>query len=1066
LVILASLIAYAQTATATLSGTVRDEKGAVTPNAVVSIADPARGLRRTATTNSEGYFNVPLLPPSNYTLTVSCEGFAPAEIRDIVLNVGDQKSLLVQMKVGVVTGSVIVMPDALLVNTSPAVSTTIDKIFVSNLPLNGRSFQSMILLTPGVTVTAVGQDFGQFSVNGQRASSNAFIVDGVGANIGSTISTGANKNLSLAGSLPGLSVFGGANNLISVDALEEFKIQTSTYAAEFGRQPGGQISLVTRSGANEFRGSLFEYFRNDALDARNYFNKKPAPQTPLRHNQFGGTFSGPIYFPTFGAGGHSVYNGKDRTFFFFSYEGQRLRLPTSGIINVPSLRLRAAAAPALQPILNAFPVPDGPEIVTATPCPAPPDSEDTACDITTNKLFSGFAPWNYGISNPGNLDATGVRIDHSINKKLSIFGRYNDSPSELTSGAYQKVRQGARTRTLTVGGTSILSAILTNEIRFNYSSQRANSQVQGFDPPLEAPELTSGLGGFGSVIFLINGNLAEAATGVVGDTFQRQLNLVDNLSWTNGNHQLKFGLDYRRLTPTYGISSSQGVAFFSELSVRTSLADSGGSFNSLPAEPRFTNFSLYAQDTWKATRRLTLDLGLRWELNPPPTVEDGLTPPVVLGIVGSDVSKATLAPPGTPIYKTDYTAFAPRFGVAYQLFQTPGRETVLRGGFGVYYDLGSGGAAGAFPFGGSKDCPAPIAFPLSNACASRPAPSVQPTLLLHTGTLRINDPNLKLPYTLQWNFSVEQSLGKQQALTVSYVGSAGRRLLTSQLLNRPIAGVVANPNFGQMMYTYNLPTSEYNALQLQYRARLKSRLQALFNYTWSHAIDEDSSDVGTQALDRGNADFDVRHNFSGAISYEIPAPKKGKLLKFVASGWAIDAIVHAQSGLPVQVLVGSSSIIRADGVNVLARPDLVLGIPLYLEDPTVPGGRRFNVAAFAPPPTVCLPSPSGPCVATIARQGALGRNVLRELPNYQMDLALRKDISLNERWKITLKGEAFNVLNHPNFRIYSVDIDSPSNFGVPHSTLNAGLGGLNALHQIGGPIGGQRSIQLSTRLSF
>jgi len=310
---------YGQTATATLSGTVKDPNSAIVPGAAVIVQNDATRLVRNAATDDSGNFTVPLLPPGTYTVTVEQSGFAVVRVPNIILNVGDQKSLAVQLKVGDVKTEVVVTPDASLINTSPAVTNTIDRTFVGNLPLNGRSFQSLILITPGVSVTTSGlTDYGQFSVNGQRSSTNSFIVDGVSANIGTGagVGNGAN-NAAFGGAYPGLTALGGTNNLVSVDALQEFKIQTSTYTAEYGRQPGGQVSLVTRSGTNEVHGSLFEYFRNEALDARDYFNTKPTSQTALRQNIFGGTVSGPLPFLNFGTGGPTFESGKDRMFFSF-----------------------------------------------------------------------------------------------------------------------------------------------------------------------------------------------------------------------------------------------------------------------------------------------------------------------------------------------------------------------------------------------------------------------------------------------------------------------------------------------------------------------------------------------------------------------------------------------------------------------------------------------------------------------------------------------------------------------------------------------------------------------------
>ena len=320
---------HAQGATATLSGVVTDQTGAILPGAGIAVISIAQGFQRTSATNDEGIFVVPLLPPGNYTVKAEHEGFTPAEFRDVILNVNDQRTIKISLKVGNVANQTVdVLDSPALIDESPAVGTTVDRQFVSNLPLNGRSFQSLIALSPGVVVTpATSFNRGQFSVNGQRANANYFTVDGVSANIGANSSDGISQDF--AGSLPGLNTFGGTNSLVSVDALEEFKIQTSTFAPEFGRSPGGQVQILTRSGTNDFHGTFFEYFRNDALDAKDWFvNANRLTKPALRQNDFGFVLGGPVLLPRFGEGGPLVgYNGRNKTFFFFSYEGLRLRQP-------------------------------------------------------------------------------------------------------------------------------------------------------------------------------------------------------------------------------------------------------------------------------------------------------------------------------------------------------------------------------------------------------------------------------------------------------------------------------------------------------------------------------------------------------------------------------------------------------------------------------------------------------------------------------------------------------------------------------------------------------------------
>src|SRR5215213_7394423 len=332
-----SSAAYGQSSSATLSGTVQDQTGARIPGASIALINSQQGTQRLTTTNGDGAFVFVLLPPGRYSVTATKEGFAPIESKGVVLNVNDQVALEIHLNVGELSQTVEIVEGASLINESAAVGTVVDRQFVGNIPLNGRTLQSLITLTPGAVLTrSTGIEQGQFSINGQRADANYFTIDGVSANI--AVTAGSTLGQGGGGALPGLSAFGGTNNLVSVDALQEFKIQTSTYAPEFGRMPGGQVQIVTRPGSNDFHGTLFEYLRNDVLDATDWFTNATATRkTALRQNDFGGVFSGPVLLPRFGEGGRQPwYNGRNRTFFFFSYEGLRLRLPATQASEVPS----------------------------------------------------------------------------------------------------------------------------------------------------------------------------------------------------------------------------------------------------------------------------------------------------------------------------------------------------------------------------------------------------------------------------------------------------------------------------------------------------------------------------------------------------------------------------------------------------------------------------------------------------------------------------------------------------------------------------------------------------------
>lgn len=1021
---------YCQTATATLSGTILDPNGAVVPGAKITITDFGTGVKRTATTNDEGYFTIPLLKPSTYTLNVEHPGFLIAEVKEVVLNVGDTRALKIQMKVGDVKETVNVTGEAPLISESPAVGTVVDRQFVANIPLNGRSFQSLIGLTPGVVLTPNpngGFNYdGQFSVNGQRPTANAFMVDGVSANFGTAPNKGPGTQT--AGNNPGLTAFGTTQSLASVDALQEFKVQTCSYSAEYGRQPGGQISIITRSGTNEFHGSVFDYLRNDKLDANDWFaNANRQPRPPERQNDFGGTFSGPVVLPG--------YNGRNHTFFFFSYEGLRLQLPTFTLTNVPSPSLKQQSSAGVQPILNAFPLPNG------------------------RDLGNGLAEFSASYSNPSNLDATSLRIDHTFNNRLTLFGRFNHVPSETESrntGNLADVNLNRiNTKTLTLGLTADFSKSVINELRFNYSDNYGfNSLTQtsfGGATPLARtvliPSQFDSISAQGAAFFFLPGRTSVSRPLVnfvdQGITSQRQLNVVDNVSYSLGNHQLRFGMDFRRLTPVLNVNTYATEFDFDVLKdVLTSTPDFVIVQAGMPAQPIYNNFSAFGHDRWKATHRLTLDFGLRWEVNPPPDEASGNLPLAVTQI--TNLSTMQLASRDTKLWKTSYNNFAPRFGMAFQLGQTPGRESVLRGGVGVFYDTGNDFSAfqfAVFPFS-ALALPGAVKLPYDpSKIAPPPIPALQTTITPPYGTVYAFDPNLKLPYTVQWNFTVEQSLGMNQVFSLSYVGASGKRLLQRKQLS--LASI--NPLFRTVNLTTNNATSDYQALQTQFQRRLSRGIQALASYTWSHAIDDDSASYTSRAALRGNASFDVRHIFAGAVTYDISVPKGLGGAAMLCRGWSIDTTMHAQSALPVDPIARTFT--TADGTVINVRPNLVGGVPVYVYDRNLPGGRRINRAAFAAPPA--------------NQSGTLGRNILRGLPAWQIDLALRRQFRITEKLNLQFRAEAFNLFNHPNFGTVQTSLTA-ANFGQATNMLNRQLGGLSQLYQIGGP----RSMQFALKIQY
>jgi hypothetical protein len=1034
---------FAQSPNGTISGFVLDPSGAAIVGAQITVVSDVTRLQYSTRTNSDGIYVVTNLPPGPYRIQVERVGFKTLIKPDIALKVQDALSINFTLPIGAVSETVTISGGAPLVDTeSASVSTVVDRNYVENMPLNGRSFQDLILLTPGVVtnspqVAASVGERGEFSVNGQRTESNYYTVDGVSANAG--VDSGTPISVSNSGSLPVSTVLGTTQGLVPVDAMEEFRVQTSTYSAEFGRNPGGQFSFVTRSGTNNWHGTAFDYLRNNVFDANDWFNGFfGKPQPPLRQNDFGGTLGGPIDVP-------SLYHGKNKTFFFFSYEGLRLIQPQAASVSeVPDTALRQSAPRSLQAVLNAFPLQNGPEL--------------------GNGLAEFIGTW----SDPARIDSYSLRLDHMLNEKLKLFFRFANTPSSSQSRAGGIFRDPSNlfindltARTYTVGATGFFLSHLTNEFRLNYLSNEYTASTR-----------PDNFGGAEKVDLLQLQGLSASgypqpsvAVGLLFGTFpyvyeaaslgrQRQWNLSDTAGLSQGRHQLKFGWDFRRLSPSqYQASPAATYYYFSSSSVQSNSVDSGVGQSFSPAFPTYINFSAFAQDELHLTPRLNFSMGLRWEVNPAPGAAKGNLPYTAQG---NSLGTLSLTPQGTPLWHTTWFNLAPRLGLAYTLRTTPGFETVVRGGGGVFFDtgqqLGSYGYNGpgfsAIEFFGGASTPA--SFP---ALPAQVTPSIANPPAPPYTTVYAFPPHLQLPFTLQWNASIQQSLGKSQALSVSYVGSNGRRLLEFSEVN--VAPF--NANFSYVNFLKNGLTSDYNSLQLHFQRRLNHGLQALASYTWSHGIDYGSQNTQLPYL-RGDSDYDIRHNFSSAFSYDLPNAFHHRFAQVVLHHWGFDDRFTARTGFPVN-LQGATTVDPATGQTIFSGLNLVPGEQLYLYGSQYPGSREINPAAFS------LPPGCNPHTCRTFTVGNAPRNFLRGFGAWQMDVAIRREFPIYERLKLQFRAEAFNVFNHPNFGAITTTYcpGGPGcTFGQATATLAQTLGGLSPLYQMGGP----RSMQFALKLAF
>ena len=1055
----------AQIESGSITGQVTDPQHAAIAGAEVTATNTQTGAATSVKTQSDGSFSFPTLHPAHYRISVQKEGFKVAENADVDLHVQERLAENFTLAVGSSAETVeVTASTAAEIETSGAVATTVDRQFIENMPLNGRSFQALIALTPGnVTAKTYYTNAGQFSVNGQRTDANYFSIDGVSANVGITQGSNVYLGGAGAGAQQATSNNGGYNNLVSVDAMQEYKIQSSNFDPEYGRTPGAQLSIETRSGTNAFHGTVFEYIRNDVFDANNWFNNNAGlPRAAEKQNDFGGVVGGPIW--------------KDKMFFFFSYEGLRLRVPESRQDIVPSTSIRAQADSVVAPLLMAYPLPSH-NLAGFPNNDAPGDT--TAIFATT-------------FSNPSTLDASGLRLDYTINRKWSMFVRGDYAPSNGAQyGAFDFYTRSTLSHTIsnvdttTAGLTFVPTGNIVNEFRFNLSHAKGATIVNptnfgGATAPSNAylfqsnPQYTTATSVFS---LYLNDGSTDYYVGNDATNHQKQLNFVDSLSWVKGRHTFKYGVDYRHLAPTNGYRPwdiSYDFNSFADVLNHVPVYAGVDSTDTSELRPVFMDLSFYAQDAWQVSPRLTMTYGVRWDYDPPPSEHSGH--PFYTALNLSDPANVTLAPKGTPLWNASKRNFAPRLGMAYVLRNTPGRELVLRGGGGIFYGLGNEqGAQGTLGFPYSRSVylyGADGMYPLSQSAAAPIPFSLDPPYSF----VFAFEPNLRDPKTYQWNVSLQQGLGAGRSLQISYVGNYGADLLRRDMLQPDMGG---NANFQYLDVVTNQDHSNYNSLQAQFQQQMWKRFQLLASYTWAHSLDNGSGvglpnpyyTVYNPEWDYGNSDYDVRNTFSAALTYQLPGTRGGNgLLHYASNGWAVDSLLRANSAQPVNVTTGQYSfglVWNNDAIN--QRPNVIANTPLYIRGAactaanagsSCPGGKRLNPAHFSAP-------------TDMFQQGSLGRNALRGFDAVQEDIALRREFPIHDTIAVEFRAEAFNVFNHPMFGDIGTQSDgrnllNNTYFGISAHSLADSLGsggadgGLSSLYQIGSP----RSMQFALKVKF
>jgi hypothetical protein len=1087
----------AQSFKATLVGQITDPNGAVVPGAIVTIVQKETGATLTSTSNEEGNFTIAQISPGNYEVSVEAPNFKRSVRSDLVLETDKTQRLNVTLEAGNVSEMVRVVAEAPLINSETSdKGEVITNRQVQELPLNGRDATDLAQLVPGVYQRPAEDDQGQgLSVAGTRTDSTNFILDGV------------NNRSDRNGNI-------GVNT--SVDSIREFKVSTSSYSAEFGRTAGGQINVVSKSGTNDFHGSVFEFLRNDRFDAANFFSGKK----DLKRNQFGGTVGGPLPFLRFGEGGPMVSSGKDRTFFFASYEGTREDRSAAFLRQAPNeawlrgdFRNVRGAGPdgilgnsddtnrVLRPI--ATPNAQGTAFtITRVEFPTPnvipsslfhPVSAAMLQYIpAANQPSSTSAPsTSYlasGLSNT-NRNQYLAKVDHHFSSSNSFFVSYarqtadNFDPFPSARNYYPGFGRDVinSQNTLSVSDTHVFSPRFVNEARFGYFRQRNQNLGQNrdknynaifgipYNPPVE-------LQGWPAI--RIDG--FEEFGDRPNDPFIyniRNFQFYDVAALTSDNHNFRFGGDIiranyieadvrntrgdfrfrgRSTNPAGGAAGSTSSGFRSFADFLLGLPDQNQlQVGSEPADLTGWQYAFFVHDNWHFNQRLTLNLGLRYELQQPLTEATGRLAtfiPTLREVVLSGDPRFPEA-----LLQTDKNNFAPRIGFALRLFGDD--RTVLRGGGGIYHSLESFNVsrqqiANNFPFLNRVQYNRPFISATSTTrnpvglTFSNPFPSG--TIAAANDTFGIDTTN-KTPEFYQFNLTLERELVKDLAFEIGYVGSLGRHLGRRYNINQSFSVRNANGTFSSvnpfaaqfgsatLQYQEQSASSSYHAMQSSLRRRLTNGLTMLVSYTFSRAIDNASSTnnstTGTQkfpqdvynfAAEKSLADFHRKHQFTASFNYSLPFGR-GKAffndargLKQVLLGdYQINGIVSMLSGRPFTPQFNAPDVGQQ-------RPD-VIGDPYQ----NIPAGLQFNPAAFGDPSNSI--NPNDP----LNLFGNAGRNILIGPGFKNFNLSLLKNFRIKEDVRLQFRAEAFNVLNHPNFQVPVFFIDR-ADVGQVTSTSNEG----------------------------
>ncbi|MBI1786238.1 MAG: TonB-dependent receptor [Acidobacteria bacterium] len=1056
-----SAVIWAQPS-ATIVGRVTDSSGAVLGGAIIKVHNTATGLERSTVATETGDFELPLLPITGaYALTVSKEGFQTHEITGLQLQVDQRARIDVTMKVGAIAEKITVQEAAPIVNTETgAIGQVVGNRTIVDLPLNGRNFTQLATLLPNAIVSSQGTAGSTLvTVSGGRQSKTEYLLDGISINE---------------------QLFDGVAIRPSVDAIQEFKVQANSFSAEYGR--GNAILNATiKAGTNELHGTVYEFLRNDKLDARNFFFFG-ARKAPYRQNQFGVAAGGPVVLPG--------YSGKDKSFFFLNYEGQRIRQGRTFNALVPSDAFRQGDFSALSATVRD-PLTGDP--FTGNRIPA------ARLNPATN-YFLQFMPrqntsagtFGYAAPFADTQDQGNARYDQRLGANDTFYARYTIiHRDDFNPGAYPEnggFTQRNRVQNLVLSETHIFSATKVNELRLGYTRFHNANLNQGLGTNHTA---TAGIRGFEETSQNFPGFPQLSVTGfqgIAGNAFQPLVNptnmyqLVNNFSWIRGAHTLKIGGDLReyRLTSTNSANSRGNFSFTGAYS-GTAFADflTGYPTSGARSFPRNlfgeyeTRYHFYVQDDWKVSGNLTVNAGLRWELNQQPTAMLGQSArfnfdtgrwavstfngqintisqqvaKFALPRFQSLVDKATdVGLPNKLIYNR-YNDFAPRVGLAWRPLGN--NKTVVRAGAGVFYLLTSGNNSVSAPI---INVPFIVDESKQQVLAnSRPTLDVrgffEPFSTNANFTTQLTfgfNPHMKTPTMYQWNLAFQRELLNHFSVELAYVGNKGAYLERSLPQNlppitnttRPFQDRRPRPQFGTGSYYDNRENSSYNAMEVKIEKRFSQGYSFLAGYSWSKSIDGSTNDQGggdgaDNPFDlrtmRGLSNLDVGRRFIASFGAELPfgkgkpfggsLPKAGDL---ILGGWQVGGIVTFQQGFPFTPVISSDP--HNIGFAYARRPD-VIGTGLV--DRCRPE-RCFNIADFR------VPQPFIP--------GNAGRNILRGPGVSNYDLSIFKNFKFTESAYLQFRAEAFNAFNHTQLNNPNNNIELTTTGGRVFSAKDPRIG--------------------------